>query len=110
MLCVASRTARLICYGRVVVAVNECTNCGAEMAAQFAKDTKRATLMGGIWAQLDIRHQYDEEQKGKRSPFLFVGTRLFCPERPTTAVLSPSDTAWPIRASLCRQSMRDRQC
>ncbi len=26
-------------------------------------------LMGGIWAQLDIRHQYDEEQKGKRSPF-----------------------------------------
>ncbi len=26
-------------------------------------------LMGGIWAQLDIRHQYYEEQKGKRSPF-----------------------------------------
>ncbi|AFY60117.1 protease Lon-related BREX system protein BrxL [Synechococcus sp. PCC 6312] len=26
-------------------------------------------LMGGVWAQLDIRHQYDEEQKGKRSPF-----------------------------------------
>ena len=26
-------------------------------------------LMGGIWAQLDIRHQYDEDQKGKRSPF-----------------------------------------
>lgn len=26
-------------------------------------------LMGGIWAQLDIRHQYDEEAKGKRSPF-----------------------------------------
>ncbi len=26
-------------------------------------------LMGGIWAQVDIRHQYDEEQKGKRSPF-----------------------------------------
>ena len=26
-------------------------------------------LMGGIWAQLDIRHQFDEEQKGKRSPF-----------------------------------------
>ena len=26
-------------------------------------------LMGGIWAQIDLRHQYDEEQKGKRSPF-----------------------------------------
>ena len=26
-------------------------------------------LMGGIWAQLDLRHQYDEEAKGKRSPF-----------------------------------------
>ncbi|HEY2251664.1 MAG TPA: anti-phage BREX system Lon protease BrxL, partial [Planctomycetaceae bacterium] len=26
-------------------------------------------LMGGIWAQVDLRHQYDEEQKGKKSPF-----------------------------------------
>jgi ATP-dependent Lon protease len=26
-------------------------------------------LMGGVWAQVDIRHQYDEEAKGKRSPF-----------------------------------------
>ena len=26
-------------------------------------------LMGGIWAQIDLQHQYDEEQKGKRSPF-----------------------------------------
>ena len=26
-------------------------------------------LMGGIWAQIDIRHQYDEETTGKRSPF-----------------------------------------
>lgn len=26
-------------------------------------------LMGGIWAQVDIRHQYDEDAKGKRSPF-----------------------------------------
>jgi len=25
--------------------------------------------MGGIWAQIDIRHQYDEDAKGKRSPF-----------------------------------------
>jgi len=26
-------------------------------------------LMGGIWAQVDIRHEYDEDAKGKRSPF-----------------------------------------
>ncbi len=26
-------------------------------------------LIGGIWAQIDIRHQYDEDAKGKRSPF-----------------------------------------
>jgi len=26
-------------------------------------------LMEGIWAQVDIRHQYDEEAKGKKSPF-----------------------------------------
>lgn len=26
-------------------------------------------LMGGIWVQLELRHQYDEDQKGKRSPF-----------------------------------------
>jgi len=26
-------------------------------------------LMGGIWAQVDMWHQYDEETKGKRSPF-----------------------------------------
>ncbi len=26
-------------------------------------------LMGGIWAQVNIRHEYDEEAKGKRSPF-----------------------------------------
>jgi ATP-dependent Lon protease len=34
----------------------------------FLRDYDRL-LMGGIWAQVDIRHQYDEEQKGKRSPF-----------------------------------------
>jgi ATP-dependent Lon protease len=34
----------------------------------FLRDYDRL-LMGGIWAQIDIRHQYDEEQKGKRSPF-----------------------------------------
>lgn len=26
-------------------------------------------LMGGIWTQVDIRHQYDEDVRGKRSPF-----------------------------------------
>jgi ATP-dependent Lon protease len=26
-------------------------------------------LMGGIWAQIELKHQYDEEAKGKRSPF-----------------------------------------
>ncbi|MBD0371449.1 MAG: protease Lon-related BREX system protein BrxL [Pyrinomonadaceae bacterium] len=26
-------------------------------------------LMGGIWAQVKIRHEYDEEVRGKRSPF-----------------------------------------
>lgn len=26
-------------------------------------------LMGGVWAQIDIRHQYDEDARGKRSPF-----------------------------------------
>jgi len=26
-------------------------------------------LTGGVWAEVEIRHQYDEEAKGKRSPF-----------------------------------------
>ncbi|RRR67235.1 MAG: protease Lon-related BREX system protein BrxL [Candidatus Viridilinea halotolerans] len=26
-------------------------------------------LMGGVWAQIEIQHSYDEEAKGKRSPF-----------------------------------------
>lgn len=26
-------------------------------------------LMGGIWAEVDIRYQYDEEAKGRKSPF-----------------------------------------
>ncbi len=26
-------------------------------------------LMGGIWAQIGLRHEYDDEAKGKRSPF-----------------------------------------
>ena len=26
-------------------------------------------LMGGVWAQVDLKHEYDEEARGKRSPF-----------------------------------------
>jgi ATP-dependent Lon protease len=26
-------------------------------------------LMGGVWAQVELRHEYDEEARGKRSPF-----------------------------------------
>lgn len=26
-------------------------------------------LMGGIWAQVEIRHEFDDESRGKRSPF-----------------------------------------
>src|SRR5919108_3424358 len=32
-------------------------------------------LMGGVWAQVDVRHQYDEEQKGKKSPFWIEGLK-----------------------------------
>ncbi len=32
-------------------------------------------LMGGIWAQVDLKHQYDEEAKGKRSPFWIEGLK-----------------------------------
>src|SRR6202171_1863994 len=32
-------------------------------------------LMGGIWAQVDIKHQYDEDQKGKKSPFWIEGLK-----------------------------------
>jgi len=35
---------------------------------RFLRDYDRL-LMGGIWAQIDIRHQYDEDARGKRSPF-----------------------------------------
>src|SRR3954469_23584960 len=32
-------------------------------------------LMGGIWAQVELRHRYDEEAKGKRSPFWIEGLK-----------------------------------
>ncbi len=34
----------------------------------FLRDYDRL-LMGGIWAQIELKHQYDEEASGKRSPF-----------------------------------------
>src|SRR5713101_8751121 len=40
----------------------------------FLRDFDRL-LMGGIWAQVDIKHQYDEEQKGKKSPFWIEGLK-----------------------------------
>lgn len=35
---------------------------------QYVREYDRL-LVGGIWAQVDIRHTFDEESKGKRSPF-----------------------------------------
>jgi ATP-dependent Lon protease len=35
---------------------------------KYVRDFDRL-LMGGIWAEIEIRHQYDEEAKGRRSPF-----------------------------------------
>jgi ATP-dependent Lon protease len=35
---------------------------------RYIRDYDRL-LMGGIWAQVDIRHEYDETATGKRSPF-----------------------------------------
>jgi ATP-dependent Lon protease len=35
---------------------------------RYIRDYDRL-LMGGIWAQADLRHEYDEEVRGKRSPF-----------------------------------------
>lgn len=35
---------------------------------KFVRDYDRL-LMGGVWAEVEIRHQYDEEAKGKKSPF-----------------------------------------
>lgn len=35
---------------------------------RYVRDYDRL-LMGGVWAQVDIQHRYDEEAKGKRSPF-----------------------------------------
>lgn len=41
---------------------------------RFLRDFDRL-LMGGIWAQIDLRHEYDETAKGKRSPFWIENIR-----------------------------------
>jgi ATP-dependent Lon protease len=50
--------AELVNFGHKYVHVPE----------HFLRDYDRL-LMGGIWAQVDLKHDYDEEQKGKKSPF-----------------------------------------
>ena len=50
--------AELVNFGHKYVHVPE----------RFTRDYDRL-LMGGIWAEVEIRHQYDEEAKGKKSPF-----------------------------------------
>jgi ATP-dependent Lon protease len=49
----------------------ECLNFGHKylhVPEKFVHDYDRL-LVGGVWAEVEIRHQYDEEAKGKRSPF-----------------------------------------
>jgi ATP-dependent Lon protease len=49
----------------------ECVNFGNKylhVPDRFVREYDRL-LMGGVWAQVEIRHQYDEEARGKRSPF-----------------------------------------
>jgi len=49
----------------------ECVNFGHKFV-HVPKDcifSYDRLLMGGIWAQMEIRHEFDEEAKGKRSPF-----------------------------------------
>jgi hypothetical protein len=43
-------------HGHVVMLVNEFTNSAGEMAAQFAKDTKLATLVGHEWPNHGQEH------------------------------------------------------
>lgn len=49
----------------------ECVNFGHKyihVPERFMREFDRL-LMGGIWAEIDIRYQYDEEAKGRKSPF-----------------------------------------
>jgi len=50
--------AELVNFGHKYVHVPE----------RFTREYDRL-LMGGIWAEVEIRHQYDEEARGKKSPF-----------------------------------------
>jgi len=49
----------------------ECFNFGYKylhVPDRFVREFDRL-LMGGVWAQVEIRHQYDEEARGQKSPF-----------------------------------------
>jgi ATP-dependent Lon protease len=49
----------------------ECVNFGHKylhVPDRFVRNFDRL-LMGGVWAQVEIRHQYDDDARGKRSPF-----------------------------------------
>ena len=49
----------------------ECVNFGYKflhVPDRYARDFDRL-FMGGVWAQVEIRHQYDEEARGTKSPF-----------------------------------------
>ena len=49
----------------------ECMNFGSKyvhVPEKFVRDFDRL-LTSGVWAEVEIRHQHDEEAKGKRSPF-----------------------------------------
>ncbi|MEA4951276.1 Lon protease [bioreactor metagenome] len=49
----------------------ECVNFGHKnihVQEKLVHDYDRL-LMGGIWAEIEVRHLYDEEAKGKKSPF-----------------------------------------
>jgi ATP-dependent Lon protease len=50
--------AELVNFGHKYVHVPE----------QYVRQYDRL-LTGGVWAQMDLRHEFDEEAKGKRSPF-----------------------------------------
>jgi len=50
--------AELVNFGHKYVHVPE----------RFTRDYDRL-LMGGIWAEVEIRHSFDEETRGRRSPF-----------------------------------------
>jgi ATP-dependent Lon protease len=49
----------------------ECVNFGNKflhIPDRYIREFDRL-LMGGVWAEVEIRHQYDEDARGKRSPF-----------------------------------------